>query len=362
VPSWIFWLSGSLIVLSGLALLWWGWQGDRPRGRRRCPKCWHELGDIPTLVCPECGREAHDEKALARPRRRRWAVGLGLLLITGVLGGTTGYRLYNFGPWGLAPDTLLVYTADLRDMTGGLIGAPCCGAIGELDRRLRLGSGDAGTRPALAGWQWRVLGRRFADQIDHHEMHPSQLAFAGYYLHHEASALRALADIARTHRADPRGRALEALRLAMVSPDAALSPGEFVRLIQVVQRDADDTAANRLSALMLAQRAHPEALPISERRALVAWSARGDPLMQVRVIAIKLLATVGGSSDGAEELDLAAAALKEIDDTSLLVQLHQAIGPAVLSTSMGERRDALRLQVRSRISDLEAARSDPGPQ
>ncbi len=100
LPDWAIWWAGGVIVAAGLVLLAWGWRGDRARGRRRCPKCWQELGDIPGRRCPECGHEAQDERALGRTRRRRWAVSLGLLLAAGVLGGAAGYRVYNFcGQW-----------------------------------------------------------------------------------------------------------------------------------------------------------------------------------------------------------------------------------------------------------------------
>jgi hypothetical protein len=70
-----------------LAILLWGLFWDRPRGRRRCPKCWYDLTNAPpapdsTLpVCPECGFAANREKQLKRTRRRLRPIPACLLTI-----------------------------------------------------------------------------------------------------------------------------------------------------------------------------------------------------------------------------------------------------------------------------------------
>ena len=68
------------IGLAGLVWLVRSIIGDRSRGRRRCPKCWHSLEGTPGLRCPECGVEAKAEKALFRSRRSRLAIALAFLL------------------------------------------------------------------------------------------------------------------------------------------------------------------------------------------------------------------------------------------------------------------------------------------
>jgi len=68
-PSVVYSLLGIGSVLLTWALFW-----NRARGRKRCPTCWYDMADAPSLVCPECGRDARCEKRLTKTRRRkRWA-------------------------------------------------------------------------------------------------------------------------------------------------------------------------------------------------------------------------------------------------------------------------------------------------
>ena len=69
LASWLVWVVGSFTFLVCLAILWWGLFGDRPRGRRRCPRCWYDMSHN-GMTCPECGRTAAHEKHLFRTRRR----------------------------------------------------------------------------------------------------------------------------------------------------------------------------------------------------------------------------------------------------------------------------------------------------
>src|SRR5690606_13065681 len=58
------------MVAFGAGLVAWGLRGDRPRGRRRCPRCWYDMTGARGLTCPECGREAADADELLLPRRK----------------------------------------------------------------------------------------------------------------------------------------------------------------------------------------------------------------------------------------------------------------------------------------------------
>ena len=48
---WLAWVLGVLVVGLGVTLTWWGLFGDRARGRRRCPRCWHDLSHTPGMTC-----------------------------------------------------------------------------------------------------------------------------------------------------------------------------------------------------------------------------------------------------------------------------------------------------------------------
>lgn len=68
------------VLAAALTLVWiavtiWALWWDRSRGRRRCPQCFYEMDLALGMKCPECGREARDEKALRRTRRR-WRVAM----------------------------------------------------------------------------------------------------------------------------------------------------------------------------------------------------------------------------------------------------------------------------------------------
>ncbi len=106
---WIVWL---LSLVLGVRWVRRGWRGDavavRKRGIRRCPKCRHELGDIPTRTCPECGRTAKSERALARPRRAKRKLVAGLVLAVGIGVVLPVYQVARYGWWAIAPDTYLI--------------------------------------------------------------------------------------------------------------------------------------------------------------------------------------------------------------------------------------------------------------
>lgn len=63
----------ALVAAGGIGVTWWAIFGDKPRGRRRCPRCWHDLSGTPGLTCGECGHAARAEPEL-RAARRRWSI------------------------------------------------------------------------------------------------------------------------------------------------------------------------------------------------------------------------------------------------------------------------------------------------
>ena len=81
---WLMWVLGTLLVGLGVAITWWGLFGDRARGRRRCPRCWHDLSHTPGPTCSECGYTAKKERALFRTRRRLVPAVLGIAMASAV--------------------------------------------------------------------------------------------------------------------------------------------------------------------------------------------------------------------------------------------------------------------------------------
>ena len=75
-----------VLAFSAIAVgtVWWAIFGDKARGRRRCPRCWHDLSRTPGLTCGECGFAARAEAQLARPRRRWWLAAVALLATASV--------------------------------------------------------------------------------------------------------------------------------------------------------------------------------------------------------------------------------------------------------------------------------------
>ena len=75
----IIWAVLVLFAALTALLLYLGLFQDRSRGRPRCPKCWYNMTEAPSLVCPECGHDARTPRRLHRTRRRRWAIMLAVL-------------------------------------------------------------------------------------------------------------------------------------------------------------------------------------------------------------------------------------------------------------------------------------------
>jgi hypothetical protein len=78
--AWFLWSFSGVLALSALALLYHALLADRPRGRRRCPRCWYDMAGTTGLACPECGKKARRERSLFRTRRRYVRAAISLLL------------------------------------------------------------------------------------------------------------------------------------------------------------------------------------------------------------------------------------------------------------------------------------------
>lgn len=75
-----WWVAAALTSAAATLLLGWALFSDPSRGRKRCPRCWYDMADSPTLTCPECGRDARRPDRLLRTRRRPRIAALAVLL------------------------------------------------------------------------------------------------------------------------------------------------------------------------------------------------------------------------------------------------------------------------------------------
>ncbi len=86
---------------------------DKARGRRRCPRCWHDLSRTPGLTCGECGRVAADEREFARTRRR-WGMAVAAVLAAMAVAAVTQHSILNATWAASVPDWVLVRLPALR--------------------------------------------------------------------------------------------------------------------------------------------------------------------------------------------------------------------------------------------------------
>lgn len=166
---------GAIVVLTAVAAK--AVAGDPAGSRRRCPRCWHELGPAgdggaPSRRCAECGHEAADERATARTRRSPLRA---LLAFAGIvaIALVARARVFDQGPWSVVP------TGVLLAATPHLPGGGYRSAAWELAQRVgqRKASdaqleeafalflaGDAGARPPEDAWRtkYRDLGTALA--------------------------------------------------------------------------------------------------------------------------------------------------------------------------------------------------------
>lgn len=150
--SLMIWIVSPAAMIVGVPLLWWALFGDRQRGRRRCPRCWHDLTGTPGLTCGECGHTARREGALHRTRVRLGAVLVALLLLIGGLGAAMwdaerdGWTelvpdgmLLSAMPWCSSSSDALMRELQLRYLRGDLSGDE----VKELVDRCFAGDSDA---------------------------------------------------------------------------------------------------------------------------------------------------------------------------------------------------------------------------
>lgn len=120
-----------------VGVIWWAIFGDKARGRRRCPRCWHDLSRTPGLTCSECGHAAQSEADLGRARRR-WGTAVATLVAVAVIAVWAQSVFLNQSWPTYLPDAVLVRI--VGPLTKGWIPSEI---LDEASDRLRDGSLDA---------------------------------------------------------------------------------------------------------------------------------------------------------------------------------------------------------------------------
>lgn len=175
-----------IIAIAGVALIAWGrlrvLRARRPGGRRRCPRCWHDLSATEGLRCPECGRVAGSERHLHRTRRR-WLPGIAGLGLLAMAPSVARAPLAADHGWpAIVPTPVLIAVFPVADHLGpsswrrgtGLPVPPAsrtrriAGALAaELLRRAALPGGSD-----LHSVHWRMVGELSLRMMDADEAMP----------------------------------------------------------------------------------------------------------------------------------------------------------------------------------------------
>ena len=145
ISNWAYWISAWIVCFGALVLIIWALFWDRPRGRRRCPKCWYDMRGSDSLTCSECGHTARRERQLYKTRRRMRCVGLAVMIILLGYGLHATPAVREIGWFGIFPNTLIIRCVGLvKDPDGPLALA--------IERRLEA--------TGLWSWQRRWLAHR----------------------------------------------------------------------------------------------------------------------------------------------------------------------------------------------------------
>lgn len=168
MPDIWFYKAAWILTIVGIAVLAMALFRDRPRGRRRCPKCWYDLsasGDD-NLRCSECGYLARQQKKLRKTRRHwRWAV-FGVIVLLGAVASSATPKIKRDGAWHLAPNTALILMAP--DANDALAATPMKDEALRrlLHDRLHLKHDPHFAHTVLWDWQWSLLFRRAASYLE----------------------------------------------------------------------------------------------------------------------------------------------------------------------------------------------------
>lgn len=143
---WLCWLATIVFFGAMIYIAWAAIFKDRPKGKRRCPKCWFDMCATPGMTCGECGFTAHFEKQLNK-RRRRLGVAVLAILSCVAMAGVINERLMVRGWMGIVPTKALIlslpFTMDLQGKS-----------FLELTKRMQASE--------LSDGEWKMLMKRCA--------------------------------------------------------------------------------------------------------------------------------------------------------------------------------------------------------
>jgi hypothetical protein len=345
----LFWISGALVGIGGVWLLWWGLLADRSRGRRRCPKCWYDMSKTEGLRCPECGREANREQSLLRTRRRwKWAL-TSLIVLLGAAFLAVQPKVRKDGWASVTPTPALILMLQLPDKSWALDG---------LDRRVKVdvsqvSAGFTGmqvnNRRALTLSQWRRLGDACAAIVTSDEPVSIRLQALSFLSDaerslvaagHETAGLRA-AMATLVNDPDRQVRAKSAIYCAHTD-----TPLESLRLIAPLLDDPDPTVRQWATSGMRVLCSETDAAVPALMRALA------DPSRQVRLGAIGALGGYGKRGFPAQAV---VSRLREMARNDVDGQVRQ-YAPCAVVRFAAHREDALRFIFESSRSSDDALR------
>lgn len=166
-PTLILLWTAALAVTAGvMALVVRALFRDRSNGRRRCPRCWHDMQQLPGLRCPECGSTVRDESRLYQTRRH-WR--RAVLLLVGLFAGAmalrvnrTGENLFEYAPtWFLTRTLPFSRTQATDPIREALLARVARRTLTpdqtrEVARLIR--EGDSTAPPTSLAWQGRYGG------------------------------------------------------------------------------------------------------------------------------------------------------------------------------------------------------------
>ena len=216
--DWVFWSLGGLLGVIGILLAAWALLWDRPRGRRRCAKCWYNMSGTPGRVCSECGYRAKREKKLFNTRRRwRW-VFVGILVLAVGYGASVTPRVKRsrYGWPGAVPTVVLIAMVPWLN-PGGVL-------IRELSIR--------GGRDEMWPWQqsWLVgLWIERCEQTADATLRADALWLLGYIGPEARSALPTVFGAVTDD--DPKVRGAAAYALGMILTDHRTSIAKLIDLL-----------------------------------------------------------------------------------------------------------------------------------